>query len=101
MCNTKYDIAIIGGGIIGMSLALLLKLNKFNIKLISINFNYKFNKWKILLNNNDIIYSDIVIRADESSSLINKILNDNINIWYYKQSCLLIRVITNNISDTI
>ncbi|MCV2500068.1 MAG: FAD-dependent monooxygenase [Candidatus Lightella neohaematopini] len=202
MCNTKYDIAIVGGGIIGMSLALSLKLNKFNIKLIdskfnhynnqcnldtkiiainyssvlflkkinvwsnintniiksykklevwennnlklsfnsnilklkelgyiiennllkkilfniilryrkkilinykliNINFNYKFNKWKILLNNNDIIYSDIVIGADGSSSLINKILNNSVNIWYYKQSCLLIRIITDNVGDTV
>ncbi|MCV2518494.1 MAG: FAD-dependent monooxygenase [Candidatus Lightella neohaematopini] len=202
MCNKKYDITIVGGGIIGMSLALSLKLNKFNIKLIdnnfnyynnycnldtkiiainyssvsflkkinvwanidtniiksykklevwennnlklsfnsdileleelgciiennllkkvllnlilkhrkkilvgykliNINFNYKLNKWKILLNNNDIIYSDIVIGADGAASLTNKILNDSVNIWYYKQSCLLIRIITNNISDTI
>ncbi|MCV2526026.1 MAG: hypothetical protein N4P91_00760 [Candidatus Lightella neohaematopini] len=43
MCNTKYDIIIVGGGIIGMSLTLSLQLNKFNIKLIDNNFNYYNN----------------------------------------------------------
>ncbi|MCV2525293.1 MAG: hypothetical protein N4P87_01625 [Candidatus Lightella neohaematopini] len=43
MCSAKYDIIIFSSDILGMSLALSLQLNKFNIKLIDNNFDHYNN----------------------------------------------------------